>query len=179
MSLLRWFSSDKQLDAASTIPVPDSRNPDLPTRAQRMAHRDQLFGVIRESMLNSGVLSSGFRFKVLSLDGRGEEFLVMMDLPEGAAGDIAGLGHVERAIVDTALTRHGIVVKAVYWREYRDISRPGVASNEPGEPDTVMLVSQPMPLETGAQRDTGFADTEAVADDRRTGLSPTQDGDLR
>lgn len=177
MSLLSWFSSDKPQDATSTMPVPDSRNPDLPSRNQRMAHRDQLFGVIREAMLNADIQPTGFRFKVLSLDGRGEEFLVMVDLSDPSGGDILNLSHVERAIEDIALLRHGIVVKAVYWR-HQGVARP--ASPPADEPDTVMLITGPAPLEAdGRRRDTptGFEDTH-VNEDRRAGLSPTQDGEL-
>src|SRR5687767_10939492 len=48
-------------------------------KSERMARRELLYTVVRESMTKAGVLSSGYKFKVLSLDARGRQFLVMVD----------------------------------------------------------------------------------------------------
>ena len=44
-------------------------------------------------MTRAGILSSGYKFKVLSLDPRGRQYLIMMDLTDQSAGDAAqGIG---------------------------------------------------------------------------------------
>ena len=49
---------------------------------ERMARRELLYAVVREAMVRAGVLSSSYKFKVLSLDPRGRQFLVMVDLAQ-------------------------------------------------------------------------------------------------
>jgi hypothetical protein len=49
-------------------------------KGERMARRELLYTVVREAMMRAGVLSASYKFKVLSLDGRGRQFLVMVDL---------------------------------------------------------------------------------------------------
>jgi hypothetical protein len=45
-----------------------------------MERREMLYAVVREAMVRAGVLSSTYKFKVLSLDPRGRQFMVMVDL---------------------------------------------------------------------------------------------------
>lgn len=56
------------------------------------------------------------KFKVLSLDQRGRQFLVMMDLAREYGGETARLSEIEALIAQTAKTRYDILVTAVYWR---------------------------------------------------------------
>ncbi|MBP7565761.1 MAG: hypothetical protein KA795_07120 [Burkholderiaceae bacterium] len=85
-------------------------------RSERLDQRERLYSVVRESMVRSGVLSSGYKFKVLSLDARGSQFLVMMDLARELAREPTRLTEVEGLIAQVAKQRFGIVVTAVYWR---------------------------------------------------------------
>ncbi|MBN9411614.1 MAG: hypothetical protein J0H69_20910 [Burkholderiales bacterium] len=85
-------------------------------RSERLDQRERLYSVVRESMVRSGVLSSGYKFKVLSLDARGSQFLVMMDLARELAREPARLTEVEGLIAQVAKQRFDIVVTAVYWR---------------------------------------------------------------
>ena len=39
-------------------------------------------GMVREAMVRVGILSAGYKFKVLSLDSSGQRFVVMVDLTE-------------------------------------------------------------------------------------------------
>ena len=48
-------------------------------RQQRAGRREQLFALVRENMIRMGVLSSHYKFKVLTLDPAGEQFIVMVD----------------------------------------------------------------------------------------------------
>ena len=67
-------------------------------------------------MTRSGVLAASYRFKVLSLDQLGNEFLVMVDLSMDFE-DITGQhGVMEAMIVQNAKARFAITVPTVYWR---------------------------------------------------------------
>lgn len=85
-------------------------------RLKRHARREQLYVAIREAMTRAGVLSASYKFKVLSLDQPGNEFLVMMDLLK-AGDDLPGqITEIESLIVQSAKARFEITVPAVYWR---------------------------------------------------------------
>jgi len=100
--------------------------PASPRRLERMEQRERLYSVVREAMVRSGVLSSGYKFKVLSLDPRGHQFLVMMDLAREFGQEGMRLSEIEALIAQTARQRFDIVVKAVYWRlhDHVAIGRP-------------------------------------------------------
>ena len=126
MSLLRWFSRKTSAAADSGLPSEpgESTRPSQLAQSpaaqgnrkgERHVRRQQLYRVIRDCMVQAGVLSSSYRFKVLSLDSRGRQFLVMVDLA-GPPQATAELAQVEGAIAQAAKARYGIVVKAVYWR---------------------------------------------------------------
>lgn len=85
-------------------------------KSERMARRELLYSVVREAMTRAGVLSSGYKFKVLSLDARGRQFLVMVDLARDHGGETALLAELEASIAQGAKSRHDILVTAVYWR---------------------------------------------------------------
>lgn len=85
-------------------------------KIKRHARREQLYVAIREAMTRAGVLSASYKFKVLSLDQRGNEFLVMMDLAKAFGGSPEQLGEIEALIVQNAKARFEITVPAVYWR---------------------------------------------------------------
>ena len=99
-------------------------------KADRTGRREALFGVVREAMLRSGILSSAYKFKVLSIDQKGRHFLVLLDLSmELASSEPAErLLEIEKMIADTAMSRLQVVVQAVYWRHF-----------VPGEAATVRL----------------------------------------
>jgi len=114
-------------------PPPGAAMPDL--KQQRQDRRDHLYSVVRDVMLRSEVLASHYKFKVLSLDTQGRQFLVMMDLlgeqslrPEQLAG-------IETLISNTAAQRYALQVKSVYWRQpvLAEVSPP-VASTTPMTP---------------------------------------------
>lgn len=134
MSLFNWFGKNKaepphtaprsssglaQLDA--TLPnVPPARPaaavPAGSRKQERHAMRELLYTVVRESMNKMGVLSSSYKFKVLSLDSRGRQYLVMMDVQRLQTGEVGRMAEIETLIAQTAKARHDILVTAVYWR---------------------------------------------------------------
>ena len=85
-------------------------------RTRRHARREQLYVAVREAMTRSGVLAASYRFKVLSLDQLGNEFLVMVDLSMDFEDITGQLGAMEALIVQNAKARFAITVPTVYWR---------------------------------------------------------------
>ncbi len=88
----------------------------LDRKGQRLERRELLYAVVRESMARVGVLSTSYKYKVLSLDSRGSQYLIMMDLPKEMAEHIGQLAEIEEVVTQTARMRHKIEVTAVYWR---------------------------------------------------------------
>ena len=119
-------------------------------KSERMARRELLYGVVRESMMRAGVLTSWYKFKVLSLDGRGRQFLIMVDLAREYGTETGRLAEIEAMIAQGAKSRYDVVVTAVYWRmnEHVAVGVPGSqAQARPSHSQPMPLVSQPTPLE--------------------------------
>ncbi len=96
--------------ASGMQPIADER------RTRRHARREQLYVAVREAMTRSGVLAASYRFKVLSLDQLGNEFLVMVDLSVDFEDITHQPGAMEALIVQNAKARFAITVPTVYWR---------------------------------------------------------------
>lgn len=140
MSLFSWFTRKPTpakprspaepsglLNADATVPLQAGRQgkplvqPLAPEHAanrknERMERRELLYTVVRDAMVRAGVLSASYKFKVLSLDQRGRQFLVMMDLAREYGGETVRLSEIEALIAQTAKTRYDILVTSVYWR---------------------------------------------------------------
>lgn len=163
MSLFHWFSS-KKAEAPpsvmpssglsrmeSTKPYPQARHGSggaaqpANRKQERMERRELLYGVVREAMVRAGVLSSSYKFKVLSLDSRGRQFMVMVDLANGAASDTSRLAEIEAMVAQSAKARYDILVSAVYWRANEHVAIGDPARYAAPRP----LISQSAPpLET-------------------------------
>lgn len=91
-------------------------------KGERMAQRELLYAVVRDAMMRAGVLSSSYKFKVLSLDSRGRQFMVMIDLAADQTGNTLQLAEIEALIAQSARSRHQIVVTAVYWRRNEHVA---------------------------------------------------------
>lgn len=138
MSLFRWFSKKTQVPPPAaessglghidaTLPFNHSgksrsKGPNsVPGSAanrknERLERRELLYAVVRESMTRAGLLSTSYKFKVLSLDSRGRQYLIMMDMARQNVGDPQRLADMESHIAKVAKSRHDILVTAVYWR---------------------------------------------------------------
>lgn len=114
-------------------------------KTERILRREWLYAVVRESMTRSGVLSSGYKFKVLSLDSRGRQYLIMMDIAQQYVGNAERMSEIEGHIAKAAKVRHDIIVTAVYWRVNEHVvvgmSRPAVAPSAPAP----LSAAKPMP----------------------------------
>jgi hypothetical protein len=143
-------------------------------RIRRHARREQLYVAVRESMTRSGVLAATYKFKVLSLDQPGNEFLVMVDLSMDFEGITAQLGAMEALIMQSAKARFGIIVPTVYWRmdaahaaasvkptpakEVKEIERPSV----PGPVVDAPGAASGRPVRAAIRRDPLEADEVAA-----------------
>lgn len=139
MSILDWFSKKPAAPAATPVESSglshaDATEPYSPSgkarargpvtppgtaanrKHERLERREQLYAVVREAMIKAGVLSTSYKFKVLSLDARGRQYLIMMDLARPYASDPGRLAEIESLIAKYAKVRHDILVTAVYWR---------------------------------------------------------------
>jgi hypothetical protein len=162
MSLLRWFSPKKKAPAYVPSELPSSGLSRLEStkpfnalrqgahgggaqaqpanrKHERMMRRELLYAVVRESMVRAGVLSSSYKFKVLSLDPRGQQFLVMVDLSQSRGTEVQRLAEIEAMIAQSAKARYEILVTAVYWR-----ANDHVAVGDPA--DRRGATSRPAPL---------------------------------
>ena len=128
MSLFDWLlpkSKPQKKDAApakvaAVVPRQvtngQAATPESGLKMQRQERRDRLYAVVREAMLRSEVLASRYKFKVLSLDSHGQEFMVMVDLLDVKTVSPGRFPVIEQLIISHALQQHGMCVKSVYWR---------------------------------------------------------------
>lgn len=131
MSFFSWFKSKPVTPHSSSLPAngltaptsapavlakPAESGHTTDMKERRQERREHLYVVVRDGMLRSGVLAASYKFKVLSLDGRGRQFLIMVDLLEASALPAARFMDLERLIVANASQQCDLQVKAVYWR---------------------------------------------------------------
>lgn len=172
MSVFNWFSRKSETSSSSGSTdsgvMRDSRGRSVPARdktssvppvarsgaadpasrselrkARRHARREQLYVAVREAMTRAGVLAASYRFKVLSLDQRGDQFLVMMDVAQSLGRQSDRLAEIESYVVHTAQARFEIVVTSVYWRSDARTAAAVAADRYTGRE---AVVSAPMPL---------------------------------
>ncbi|MGQ2980652.1 MAG: hypothetical protein ACT6Q9_13260 [Polaromonas sp.] len=157
MSILNWFSGKSAAHEAPGKVQADSDSagltrgkPSTPVsskpaagelrngaqKSHRHARRELLYAAVREAMIRAGVLSGSYKFKVLSLDPRGEQFMVMMDLAQEFGAQAERLAEMEVMIAHSAKSRYNIRVTAVYWRlnELVSVARPAGAPQVSSRP---------------------------------------------
>ncbi|MDD0839509.1 hypothetical protein PSQ40_13070 [Curvibacter sp. HBC61] len=103
-------------------PAPSTVKHKADHKAERLQQRELLYTVVRDTMVRVGVLSSRYKFKVLSLDSHGRQFMVMMDVAPEVAADSVRLSEIEVLLAQTAKARHQILVTSVYWRANNQVS---------------------------------------------------------
>ena len=116
-------------------------------KSRRHAKRELLYAAVREAMIRAGVLSASYKFKVLSLDPRGDQFMVMMDLAQEFGGQTDRLAEIEVMIAQSAKSRYDIRVTAVYWRMNELVSvgrpRPSPHGASPPHPGPAAVLPEP------------------------------------
>lgn len=143
MSLFAWLFGNKRPrrhDEAPSLPSSGTSRPSASRRSQkawvdagpapsntkhkaeRLQRRELLYAVVRDTMVRVGVLSSRYKFKVLSLDSHGRQFMVMMDVAPEVAANSQHLTQIEVLLAQTAKARHQLLVTSVYWRSNNQVS---------------------------------------------------------
>lgn len=116
---MHWFFNLIGLSRRSSLRKDNADRPPLIARRRdrRTGQRDLLHKVVRDTMIGMGVLSSQFKFKVLSLDQDSVQFIVMIDLSEQFDQELSALVDIEEAIARRAESLHRkLKVKSIYWR---------------------------------------------------------------
>jgi len=125
MSVFHWLFGKSKPAPTSVKPAatknapasgPAAVDPLSDLKHQRHERRENLYDVVRNVMLRSEVLASRYKFKVLSLDARGRQFLVMIDLLDSQVLAHTRWHAVEQLMTMTAAQRYDLQIKAVYWR---------------------------------------------------------------
>ena len=116
MSLLSWLFPPKSKPAGAAAGSAAQAAATESAKGERTQRREHLYLAVRDAMVRSGVLSSGYKFKVLSLDADGRQFLVMIDIAPNYGADTARQAEMEALLTQTARTRFHVEVAAVYWR---------------------------------------------------------------
>ena len=119
-------------------------------KSHRHAKRELLYAAVREAMIRAGVLSASYKFKVLSLDPRGEQFMVMMDVSQDFSGQAERLAEIEVMIAQGAKSRYNIRVTAVYWRMNEMVSVGRASSGAHAISRPAPLVAHPVQAADGA-----------------------------
>ena len=211
MALFNWFGHkaatppDSTPDGAdlagddATLPIearhhrsdPAAPDSNSARKQERLQRREALYQVVRDCMTQMGVLSSTYKFKVLSLDSHGRQYLIMVDIPHGLAGDPTRFSEIEGLIARSAKARHEILVTAVYWRLSELISGANAKPAAPASLAPAATSATPKPAPSTAEKvaaldilfanqnaakPTDFQDTQV--DEHAPELGKTQYGDL-
>lgn len=193
MSLISWLRAKKPLSRSAgglprkrksfgqtTLPLIS------PRRGRRILRREQLFSVVRESMIRGGVLSSSYDFKVLTLDANGDSFLVLIDLalPADVMPD-AYLLEIERWVQASAQSRHSMSIPSVYWRRKPTHDQRGIAlraavaaqTQRPvGSESPMAIPTPPVSRRVGAVQAVEAAEIEAFRQALATASPPLRRG---
>lgn len=85
-------------------------------KTMRMEQRELLYGVVRETMTRLGLITTSYKYKVLSLDPQGRQYLIMMDIKQDKQNHVPFMSKIEHLLTQESLSRHGIQIAGVYWR---------------------------------------------------------------
>ncbi len=196
------FASDSELfdqAHAAKLATAGSRNP-AGRKSQRLEQRELLYAVVRETMARLGLITSSYKYKVLSLDPQGRQYLIMMDIKQDTQRQAPLMSKIEQLLTQEAQSRHGIQITGVYWRlsehtaladnelpmpntSVKPIATPAPAKPnpvEPVDPRKALEKSLNKPREHRAAAPTAFQDTLVLdPEERELPLSSTQLGALR
>lgn len=148
--------------------------------------------MVRENMIRAGVLSSSYKFKVLTLDHEGASHLVLIDIQTAALETVPdGTLELEAQLQQLAQERLQVEVKAVYWRllgsqqTHKTPTRAPKPAPEtrhdPVEHDELAALQRALGQRSPVKEHPGFEPTRPMTrreSDRFSPLSETQLGNL-
>jgi hypothetical protein len=114
-------------------------------KTERLERRELLYSVVRDSMTRAGVLAASYKFKVLSLDVSGRQYLIMMELANQSAGDTGRLAEIEALMAKSAKMAHDILVTAVYWRVNEHVTA-GLSPSQAAPPSQALKKAPEPPV---------------------------------
>ena len=169
MSFFSIFGNKRPREV-DALPEPsglDSKGSTQPTspvggrKSVRLGQRELLYTVVRDVMIRAGVLVASYRFKVLSLDAQGRQYLIMMDLLKIDVGEMKRLSEIESMIVQAAKVRHDILVTGVYWRN--DLEKTHVKTPQTQVSGSTATLAKSRSARTSpASKDFGRKDAEPM-----------------
>lgn len=178
-------------DDGSSQPTPSGSD----RKSLRLTQRELLYSAVKDVMIRAGVLAASYRFKVLSLDAQGRQYLIMMDLLKEGIGELKSLAEIESQIMHAAKVRHDLIVTGVYWRnELPELSQNTTAAakkagssalvekTQRSKNKDLVKAAQAEPSTSGRKSPAAspeFEDTRIIApNESGSPLSATQYGDL-
>lgn len=138
----------------------------------RDENRELIYGLMRETMIRAEILSSFYRFQVLTLDPEGLVQKVIVDLAPKYADNPELLVRLEGLIARKAASLVGMRVAGIYWRN--DPALDGEASNDQAAPVTGDRAAFGILSSDAASRtSTGFEETHPVQEHEGIAPAPT------
>lgn len=136
----------------------------------RDENKDLIYGLMRETMIRAEILSSYYRFQVLTLDPEGLVQKVIVDLAPRYAGNPELLVRLEGLIARKAASLVGMRVAGIYWR-----NDPALDGDAPTDPQAPVAGDKAgfaiLSSDAASRTSTGFEETHPVQD--HDGLAPT------
>lgn len=109
--------TDPAVNAASPVGVETSRD----DRAQQ---REKFYHIVRDCIARAGVLSGGYKFKVLTHDRGDSSFIVMVDLAPSYLSNSEQLREIELRMGKMAELFMSALAVRVYWRVNESLEIP-------------------------------------------------------
>lgn len=85
-------------------------------RTRAAPRRELLYATVREALAAAGMPSAYYQAKAVSLDGGGQQFMVLMDVAGPPGIDAKRLNQLEALMVQAVNAQAGITLAGVYWR---------------------------------------------------------------
>lgn len=85
-------------------------------RAFSQARREKISKIVANLLSRSGIEAQHYKLKMLTLDTKGNEYVVMLDLAREHIAFSSSLRQLERHIIKESLDQFNIVVRSVYWQ---------------------------------------------------------------
>lgn len=121
-------NSTKQADAASNA----AKNVGAEiSREDRTQQREKFYHIVRDCIARAGVLTGGYKFKVLSHDRGDSSFIVMVDLAPSYISNSAQLREIELHMAKMAELFMSALAVRVYWRVNESLEIPVQSASVP------------------------------------------------
>lgn len=169
MALLNWLFEE------ITFPSTQGGKTPSPSRKEaRIERRDLLFTVISEVMSKMGMVSSSYKFKVLTLNAEGYQHLIMIDMVREHMQDTDRLEQIESHIKQEAKQQHDLAVHSVYFRVNDHLKKNGKHNLQSPSVDTTATTDATEPTVAPAPlNEPSFADTQIVEHNHHHAASPS------